>query len=248
MGIRAASVAVVLALWELHGRRVDPLLFAHPSAIVRAGVDLVVEGMLLGPLTSSLAALGAGLAASVAAGVGLGLAMGRSRLAGAALDPIVTALYATPPVALVPLLMVWLGVDFAVKVVLVFLFAIFPVLIATASGVKAVNESLVDVGRVHSASRWQILARIVLPAALPFIMAGVRVATGRALVGMIVGELFTAVTGLGGLLTLYGNLFETAHLLAVVLLVGAIGVGLGQAARGVESRLARWKATERAVQ
>src|ERR1051325_8470573 len=207
--IRAASVLVFLVVWEIYGRRTDPILFTYPTAVAVAFWKLLVSGELIRQVFVSLSALAAGFFASLILGVVLGLAMGRSRLAEAILTPHINSLYAMPQVALTPLLMIWLGLGFGVKVAVVFLFAFFPILINTASGAKNVSASMVEVGRAYLASPGQITGKIVFPAALPFIMAGIRISIGRALVGMIVAELFTAITGLGAMLTLYGNIFET---------------------------------------
>jgi NitT/TauT family transport system permease protein len=143
--------------------------------------------------------------------------------------------------------MMWLGLGFAVKVAVVFLFAFFPILINTASGAKNVSASMVEVGRAYLAPPRQILFKIVFPAALPFIMAGVRIAIGRGLVGMIVAELFTAITGLGAMLSLYGNIFETAKMFVVIIILALLGIGLIHASQALERKLATWKETERAV-
>ncbi len=245
--IRVASVLCFLAAWEFYGRRTDPILLTYPTAVFRAAAQLIWSGELIRQLLVSLSALAAGFGASLLLGVGLGVAMGRSRLAEAILEPHINALYATPQVALTPLLMMWFGLGFGVKVVIIFLFAFFPILINTASGVKNVSASMVEVGRAYLASERQILLKVVFPAALPFIMAGVRLAVGRGLVGMIVAELFTAITGLGAMLTLYGNIFETAKMFVVIIVLGLLGVGLIQATQALERRMARWKETERAA-
>lgn len=245
--IRTASVIVFLILWEIYGRRTDPILFTYPTAIAVAFWKLLISGELVQQLLVSLSALAAGFGASLVLGVILGLAMGRSRLAEAALQPHINALYATPQVALTPLLMMWLGLGFAVKVAVVFLFAFFPILINTASGAKNVSASMVEVGRAYLAPPRQILFKIVFPAALPFIMAGVRIAIGRGLVGMIVAELFTAITGLGAMLSLYGNIFETAKMFVVIIILALLGIGLIHASQALERKLATWKETERAV-
>jgi NitT/TauT family transport system permease protein len=245
--IRAASVLVFLTAWEIYGRRTDPLLLTYPTAVARAAVELLRSGELLRQLLVSLAALAAGFGASLVLGVGLGLLMGRSRVAEAALDPHINALYATPQVALTPLLMMWFGLGFTVKLVMIFLFAFFPILINTAGGVKNVSASMVEVGRAYLASDRQILFKVLVPAALPFIAAGIRLAVGRAVVGMIVAELFTAITGLGAMLTLYGNLFETAKMFVVIIVLGLLGIGLIRAVQALEGRLAQWKETERAA-
>ena len=245
--IRAGSVLIFLVAWEFYGRRTDPILLTYPTAVARAAVELVRSGELFRQLLVSLAALAAGFGASLVLGVGLGLLMGRSRVAEAALDPHINALYATPQVALTPLLMMWFGLGFVVKLVMIFLFAFFPILINTAGGVKNVSGSMVEVGRAYLASDRQILCKVLVPAALPFIAAGIRLAVGRAVVGMIVAELFTAITGLGAMLTLYGNLFETAKMFVVIIVLGLLGIGLIQGVQVLERRLARWKETERAA-
>jgi NitT/TauT family transport system permease protein len=150
-------------------------------------------------------------------------------------------------VALTPLLMMWLGLGFSVKVAVIFLFAFFPVLINTASGAKNVSASMIEVGQAYLASRRQIMFKVVLPAALPFIMAGVRIAVGRAVVGMIIAELFTAITGLGAMLALYGNIFETAKMFVVIIVLAVLGVSLIHVAQMLERKMARWKETERAL-
>jgi len=245
--IRAASILFFLVVWEIYGRETDPILFTYPTAVVEAFFKLLATGELLRQAAVSLGALAAGFGLSLVLGVGLGLAMGRSRLAEAIFEPHVNALYSTPQVALTPLFMMWFGLGFAVKVAVVFLFAFFPILINTASGAKNVSASIVEVGRAYQASRRQIMFKIVFPAALPFIMAGVRIAVGRGLVGMIVAELFTAITGLGAMLSLYGNIFETAKMFVVIIVLAGLGIGLIHATQMLERKMARWKESERAV-
>ena len=245
--VRAISIAIFLAVWEFFGRRSDPILFTYPTAVAAAFWQLLVSGELIKQCAVSLSALVVGFAVALALGVILGLAMGRSRIAEAIFEPHINALYATPQVALTPLLMMWLGLGFAVKVAVVFLFAFFPILINTAIGAKNVSASFVEVARVYLAPSRQILFKVICPAALPFVMAGVRIGVGRALVGMIVAELFTAITGLGAMLSLYGNIFETAKMFVVIMVLALLGVGLVRATQALERKLAAWKETERAV-
>lgn len=245
--IRLASVIVFLLVWEYFGRQTDPILFTYPSAVAAAFVKLVVSGELVKQLAVSLSALAVGFFISLILGVALGLALGVSRTAEAFFEPLINALYATPQVALTPLLMMWLGLGFGVKVAVVFLFAFFPILINTASGTKNVGASMIEVARAYLAPPRQILFKVICPAALPFIMAGVRIAVGRALVGMIVAELFTAITGLGAMLSLYGNIFETAKMFVVIVVLACLGVVLIRTSQWLERRLATWKETERAI-
>jgi NitT/TauT family transport system permease protein len=214
--------------------------------VASAAFQLVRSGELPRQMLESLTTLGIGFGISVVLGVGLGLVMGRSRIAEAILDPHMNALYATPQVALTPLFMMWFGLGFTVKAVIIFLFAFFPILINTAIGVRNVGSSTIEVGRAYMASERQILLKVIFPAAVPFIMAGIRLAVGRAIVGMVVAELFTAITGLGAMLTLYGNLFETAKMFVVVIVLGLLGVALIRVTQALERRMARWKETERA--
>ncbi|HEY7219242.1 MAG TPA: ABC transporter permease [Candidatus Binatia bacterium] len=245
--IRLASVTLFVLLWEFFGRRTDPILFTYPTAVADAFAKLLVSGELVKQLAVSLSALAVGFLASLVLGVGLGLLLGRSRAVEAFFEPPINALYATPQVALTPLLMMWLGLGFSVKVAVIFLFAFFPILINTASGAKNVSAAMVEVARAYLAPPRKILSSVICPAALPFIMAGVRIAVGRALVGMIVAELFTAITGLGAMLSLYGNIFETAKMFVVIVVLAVLGVVSIRATQWLEGRLATWKETERAV-
>ena len=245
--IRVISVTIFLLIWEYFGRKTDPILFTYPTAVAEAFITLVASGELVKQLAVSMGALAVGFLASLVLGVGLGLTLGRSRIAEAVFEPHINALYATPQVALTPLLMMWLGIGFSVKVAVVFLFAFFPILINTASGAKNVSAAMVEVGRAYLAPPRQIIVKIICPAALPFIMAGVRIAIGRALVGMIIAELFTAITGLGAMLSLYGNIFETAKMFVVIVLLALLGIGFIRLTQWLERKLANWKETERAV-
>src|SRR6476469_5850463 len=183
--IRSASVIVFLLLWEFFGRETDPILLSYPTAVADAFLKLIASGELIKQLAVSLSALAVGFIASLVLGVALGLVLGMSRTAEAFFEPAINALYATPQVALTPLLMMWLGLGFSVKVTVVFLFAFFPILINTASGAKNVSAAMVEVARAYLARPREILFKVICPAALPFIMAGVRIAIGRALVGMM---------------------------------------------------------------
>jgi NitT/TauT family transport system permease protein len=127
----------------------------------------------------------------------------------------------------------------------VVLLAIFPVLINTASGVRNVPPALIDVGTGFAASEWQVFTKVILPASLPYTMTGLRLGVGRAIIGMVVAEFFTAITGLGALVVKYGNQFDTASMLVPVLVLMVLGVGLTAGLRQAEARIAPWKETER---
>jgi ABC-type nitrate/sulfonate/bicarbonate transport system permease component len=245
--VRATSVVVVLSLWEIFGRQVDPLFLSYPSAIARAFFQLLGAGEFERQALGSLQVFAIGLIAALVLGIALGLLMGRYRLAEYLLDPYVYALDATPRVALIPLLLLWFGLGTSSKIAIVFLSGLFPVLMNTFAGVRTVSAQLVDIGRAYGAREGKIFTKIILPAALPFVMAGIRLAVGRALIGIITAEMFTAVTGLGALLIRYSSALATDKFFVPVILLALLGVFLGGAVEKLQKWLAPWKETERAL-
>jgi ABC-type nitrate/sulfonate/bicarbonate transport system permease component len=245
--VRGASVVVVLSLWEIFGRQVNPLFLSYPSAIARAFVQLLETREFERQALGSLQVFAVGLIAALILGIALGLLMGRYRLAEYLLDPYVYALDATPRVALIPLLLLWFGLGTSSKIAIVFLSGLFPVLMNTFAGVRTVSAQLVDIGRAYGAREGKIFTKIILPAALPFVMAGIRLAVGRALIGIITAEMFTAVTGLGALLIRYSSALATDKFFVPVILLALIGVVLSGGVEKLQKRLAPWKETERAL-
>jgi NitT/TauT family transport system permease protein len=175
-------------------------------------------------------------------GIFLGLVLGTSAGARTAISPWVSALYATPIVALSPLLILWFGLGLTSKIVVVFLVAVFPVMVNTQTGIESADEKLVETARAFGASQIQIFAKILLPSALPFIVAGLRLGVGRALVGVVVAELFGARAGLGYLITVSSSVFDMGALFAAVVILAASGVISSYLLRLLEKRLAPWRA------
>jgi NitT/TauT family transport system permease protein len=245
--VRVLSVGLLILAWEIFGRDVNPLFLSYPSAIARATMQLLTAGEFQRQALGSLQVYAIGLSAALVLGIALGLLMGRYRLAEYILDPYVYALDATPRVALIPLLLLWFGLGPMSKIAIVFLSGLFPVLMNTFSGVRTVSASLVEVGRAYGAGERKIFAKIILPASLPFIMAGIRLAVGRALIGIITAEMFAAVTGLGALLIRYSSALATDKFFVPVIFLAVLGVILSHAVELWEKRLAPWKETERAL-
>ena len=245
--VRAASVILVLSLWEIFGRQVNPLFLSYPSAIIRAFFQLLIAGDIQRQALGSLQVFAVGLSLALVLGIVLGLLMGRYRFAEYLLDPYVYALDATPRVALIPLLLLWFGLGTTSKIAIVFLSAVFPVLMNTFSGVRTVSAHLVDIGRAYGASERQLFGKVIVPAALPFLMAGIRLAVGRGLIGIITAEMFTAVTGLGALLIRYSSALATDKFFVPVIFLALLGVALSSAVEKLQKRLAPWKETERAL-
>ena len=245
--MRVASVLVVLVAWELYGRALNPVFLSYPVAVAGAMVELVGDGTLFQATLQTLRALVVGFAIALVVGIGVGFLMGRYHLVSLTLDPFVTALYNTPSVALIPLIQLWFGLGLTAKIVIVSMSAFFPIVINTFTGVHNTSQGLVDVVRAYGATPRQISTKVVLPNSVPFIMAGVRLAVGRAVIGVVTAEFFTAISGLGGLVIAFSNTFATAKLFVPVLTLVALGLGLTSLAKWAERRMTPWKESERAA-
>ena len=243
--IRTASVAVFFVIWEYYGRRMDPIFMAPPSAIFAAEVTLIQSGALAKAMVQTLWPFAVGMALTVIVGILLGIVMAQWRTLEYVLDPFINALYAIPRIALVPLIILWAGLEFAGKVTILVSVAIFPITVNTYAGIRDVRGSMLEIGRAYGASEWQIFWKIVLPAAVPFIMAGVRLAVGLAIIGIIVAEFFTAISGLGGMIVEYANVFATAKLFVPIIVIALIGVILTELVMWLERRMSRWRTLER---
>lgn len=245
--VKFVTLVIVLAGWEIAGQYVNPLFLSSPSAIAVAFVDLLRSGELLTAITSSLLAFFLGVALSIVVGISLGVAMGRIRIVEYVLEPYVIALYSTPSIALIPLFILWFGVGLLSKVIIIFTLSVFIVIMNTFTGVKNLSQSIMDIGSAFGATEQQVFRMIVLPAALPFIMNGLRLAVGRAVLAMIIAEFFTSIAGLGGMIVKYGNFFETAKMFVPIIVVSLLGVCAVELVKYIERILAPWKETERAA-
>ena len=243
--LRALSVLAILIAWELYGRSSNPLLFTYPTAIADAAVDMVADGTLVRALGQSLSVLAMGFAIGTGAGIALGMLAGRSAVAAALLELPVNALYATPMVALIPVLVLWFGFGVTAKVVVVTLFVVFPVLINTMRGVREVDQRLVEVARTFRSSERKLWLDLVLPSSLPFIVTGIRLAIGRGLIGIIVAEFYTAFSGLGYLIVDNANTFKTARVFVPIVVLMALGVTLTALLEWAEGRMAPWRKATR---
>jgi ABC-type nitrate/sulfonate/bicarbonate transport system permease component len=243
--IRAASVAIFFVIWEYYGRRMDPIFMAPPSAIFEAAVQLIQSGALKKAMVQTLWPFSVGMALTVVVGIALGIVMAQWRTFEYVLDPFINALYAIPRIALIPLIILWAGLEFVGKVSILVSVAIFPITVNTFSGIRDVRGAMLEIGRAYGATEWQIFWKIVLPAAIPFIMAGIRLAVGLAIIGIIVAEFFTAISGLGGMIVEYANVFATAKLFVPIIVIALIGVVLTELVMWLERRMSRWRQLER---
>jgi ABC-type nitrate/sulfonate/bicarbonate transport system permease component len=237
----AASLVVVLVAWQAVGSHINPILGSYPTAIFKAFIALVQSGQLGPAALQSGQALAMGYVLAVIVGIPLGLLIGRSSILEATVGIYIIAGYAMPLVALIPLLVLWFGLGMTVKVAIIFLMAVFPVCINTWVGVNAVPRSLIEVGKSFMASDATIMRRIVFPAALPYIVAGVRLAIGKAVVAMVIAEFFTAISGLGAIIINSANSFDTATMLVPIIILMAGATLLDAGIARLERRLAPWQ-------
>jgi NitT/TauT family transport system permease protein len=238
--VRLGSLLVLLAIWQIYGSRVNKALFAPPTAVLNAGAEMVNSGELWRYLSGSLQVLAIGFLISLIIGIPLGVLIARSRLVRYALDWYVDAFNSTPNVALVPLITLIFGFDVTAKVIVVILSSVFAIIVNTDQGVRNVDRRLLEVAQSFRSTERQLWGDVVVPSALPYIAAGLRLAVGRALVGMVVAEFFTSITGIGYLIVRYGNAFQPDHLLVPIVVVMALGIVLTSITRSIEKRIAPW--------
>lgn len=241
-----AALILPLVAWEALPRLVAlprgmRLFFATPSQIIGALGDLVRSGELQQHFTVSALEFLIGLGLSIVVGLPLGILLGRVRWLDDLVDPFVTALNATPRIVWLPLLILWLGLGIWSKVMIVFLGAVFPLLVNTYEGVRNADRVLVNVVRSFGGSPWQVARIVVLPGALPYVVAGLRLAIGRAILGVVVGEFFGASRGLGYMIASAASSYRPDVMFAGVLLLMALSLALTFSVQAVEARLTRWR-------
>jgi NitT/TauT family transport system permease protein len=241
-GIRLVSLAVFLGIWQIGAMNVDPVLFTSPWKVAVAAVAMISSGELWAGLWPSLVVLLIGLTLAIIFGTLLGLALARFHILDVSVTVYITFLYSIPSVALVPLIVLWAGYETTAKVIILFLFAFFPMVINTYQGVKSVDVKLLEVGRAFRCSERQLWANIVLPGALPFIVTGIRLALGRGLIGMVLADLYTAISGIGYLIVRSASTFQVDKMFVPIVTLGLLGVTLTALLRLAERYVAPWTA------
>ncbi len=237
---RYGFVALILIVWQIVGPTISPIFFTYPSKIAVAFYTLTVNGELPYYLGQSLEVMVYGLSIAILVGIPLAILMARIRWLDWALDLPINALYATPLVAVVPLLVLWFGIYLKAKIIVVFLFAVFPVLINTYQGVRECDKNMLEVARSFRSNEWRVWQDVLLPFAVPYIVAGVRLAIGRGLIGMIIAEFYTTISGLGFMITRYANNFEMDKTFVPVIVLMFLGVSLTSLLKWFGHRIAPW--------
>jgi NitT/TauT family transport system permease protein len=244
------SIVVLLLLWEALPYLVTlgpgtKMFFTTPSKIAGTLWQMIVTGTLWAPLSVSASGFAIGLALSIVVGLPLGVLLGRSRTLNAMLDPFITAFNATPRLVFLPLLMLWFGLGLGMKVVIVFIGAMFPILINTYEGVRNSDKLLINVVRSFGAGEWDIARLVVVPNALPYIVAGLRLAIGRAVLGVVVAEFFGAEEGLGVVMVQAASRYKVDVVFAGLIVFAALSLVMTGLVRVLENRLGRWRPQRR---
>jgi len=234
---------VLLVMWEIIGRFVitSKLFFVPFSDVLAAFSNLLATGELQQHFVVSGQEFLQGYFMAAIAGTVMGFVMAHSRLLREYLEPLLSALYSTPMIALTPLFILWFGIGMASKIAVVFLMVIFPVWINTSVGFVSTDRSYLEVARSFGASRWQSFVQVVFPSALPFVIAGLRLGVGRGIVAVVVGELFGARAGLGYLIFFSSQAFQTANLFVGILVLALTGMFSMAALQRLERHLAPWR-------
>lgn len=245
---RLLAVFAFLFLWEAAVRwgGVSPLFLSSPSAVIVRLGQVFANGSIWPSIaaTANVAAWGAFLA--IAVGVPIGVMMGRSLLLRDTLEPFIIGFAAAPIVAFLPLLIIWLGIGATSKIALVFIGSVFVIIVNTEAGVRQIDRRLVETARSFTASEAQILWKIVFPAALPFIVAGMRLAIARVLIMVVVAEFYAATVGLGYMIFQAGSQYDTTLVFVGVVLLAGTGVIVNAMLRAAEKRIAPWMHTSEA--
>jgi NitT/TauT family transport system permease protein len=233
--IRVVSVVVVLGSWELYARSLASSMFlASPTAIVTAATELFVNAKYWSDLQMTMTGMVLGYLVACVIGTAIGFLMGRYRTFALALDPYVMILYATPRIALIPLLILFFGIDLQLRVVTVALSSVFPILINTYNGVRNVDADLIETATAFNANERQMLRTIIIPGTFPFVFAGLQIGLGQAIVAIIVAEMTVAVSGLGGRIIQYSNSFEIPDMFVAILSTSILSLVLVNGLRAME--------------
>ena len=238
-----AAVVVFLVVWQaVAWRRLVPELFLPgPTDIFAALGGLVAGGTIWRDLWVSGQELIYGYVLAIVLALPLGLLMGWYKRVGYAIDPFVAFFYSTPRIVLVPLLIIWFGIGIYSKIAVVFLGAVFPMIVSTMSGVRNVDSSLLKAARSFGATDMQLFRTVVLPGSVPFVLTGLRLGIGHALTGVVVGELVAAQAGIGLMMATAGSTFQTSKVFAGMFIVAGSGIALTILLQKIEQRFQSWK-------
>lgn len=235
------SLAAGILLWEIVGRNSSPAFLVSFSETLRRVWELTLDGSLVWQTLDSVVLFLTGFVLALVVGAPAGLLLARIAPLRVGIEPYIMILYATPMVALIPFILSMMGFGFAPKVLVVFLFGVFPILYNTIEGARSIKPELIEVARSFRSGERALWRDVMIPYTLPFTMTGVRLAIGRCLVGMVTAEFFLSSTGLGQMIMGASQNFDTASVFAAILIIGLIGVALMRFGLRIEAHFARWR-------
>lgn len=239
---RLALIAAFLMLWEFAtGRWIDPFWFSSPVKVARYIYDSFASGSIWIHLYATMYETIIGFLVGSLLGIVAGIILARIEFLAKLLDPIIVALNSIPRVALAPLFIIWFGIGPMSKIFLAATLVFFLTFYNTFSGILGVDVTWSNIARVMGASEWQIFRRVVLPAAMPWIITGLKMAVPFALIGAIIGEFMAASRGLGYRIQLNTSLFNTTGTLADIIVLMVIVMALNGVLSRIEARLLRWR-------
>jgi len=237
------AVVVFLVFWEVSVGLgwANPLFTSSPSRILAAGYEMFGDGSIYTDLAVSGEEFVLGYGLAVAVGVPLGIVMGWYSRLNAVLDPFVNALYATPRIALMPLIIIWFGIDLSAKIAIIFLSTVFPILVNTMTGVRTMEREFVKVARSFGATDGQLFLTVALPSSVPNLLTGLRLGLGHALIGIVVGEMYGASSGIGYMMQAAGATFQTDKVMVGIIIIAGVGMALTQVLKMIEARFDAWR-------
>lgn len=241
--VGASSVALVLAAWQICAdlNVVQKSIASSPWGIITAGRAFYSSSVAYSYLAASGLEILWGFLVALVVGLVVGVAIGTNKLLETAFEPFISLMYSMPRIALAPLFVIWFGVGLNSKIAVIFLSSVFPIILNTAAGLRSVDHDLVGMARLFGANKFYVITRIMLPTSVPSIVAGIRLAIGNALLGMVVAELIASTRGIGFLIESTSNNFQTDLMFVGIFTIAIAALILMSAVRVVERRLDRWR-------
>jgi NitT/TauT family transport system permease protein len=238
--IYSLSLASGIVFWEVLGWSLGLPWLPPFSKVMVALAELIQSGEILANLVVSLRSLAIGFTVSLVAGFGVGTMMGLSRRVDQAIGIYVNALLFTPHLVFAPIFFALFHLSDWTRIAVIVKYTVFIIIINTATAIRTADPALVEMARSFGATKRQIFSRILLPASVVVLFAGIRLGMGRAVKGMINGEMFIAFVGLGGVVQKYGSQFDASRVLAITLVILAVAVVMGGIVQTVDKRMTRW--------
>lgn len=241
--VRIYALLIFFIAWQLVGSSLNPLIFSPPRVVGVRMAQLLADGSSNGIPVNTLITIEtvlAGFIPAVIVGIPLGLLIGRNKIAEYSLDPYITLIYAVPLIVMIPILTVWFGSNMIADYVLVFVAALFPIVINSISGAKNVRHNLLETGESFGFGTSGMWRKIIFPASLPYVVAGLRIGVGHAVIGAILAEMFMYTVGLGNMIELSASNFDTAGTIAAVIITILLGIFITETIKIFERRVSAW--------